>query len=76
MSKKWFNFGAGWIKERDGKPFISCKANDKANDKGNVRIQAVNENGETVDIDSFVVFYNDKEKDNHPDVRFSFSIED
>ena len=77
MAKQYFNFGVGWVKESPrGDTYISCKANDEANDKGNVKLQAVNESGETVDIDSFVMFYNKKEKDSHPDVRFTFSIED
>jgi len=77
MSKQYFNFGVGWKKTGgDGKEYISCKANAEANDKGNVRLQAINQDGQTVDIESFVVFDNNKEKDNQPDVRFVFSIED
>lgn len=78
MSKQYFNFGVGWVRQNQkGEDYISCKANDKANDKGNVKLQAVDENGGVVDIDSFVVFYNtNKEKDSHPDVRFTFSIGD
>ena len=76
MSKQYFNFGVGWTKtNKNGDEYISCKANSEANDKGNVRLQAVNENGETVEIESFVVFYNKKEKDSQPDVRFVFSLD-
>lgn len=77
MSKQYFNFGVGWVKtDQSGKSYISCKANSEANDKGNVRLQAVAANGEVQNIESFVVFYNDnKEKESHPDVRFTFSIE-
>lgn len=76
MSKQYFNFGVGWVRQdQNGGDYISCKANSEANDKGNVKLQAVNENGQVVDIDSFVMFYNKKEKDSHPDVRFTFSIE-
>lgn len=78
MSKQYFNFGVGWVrKDQKGQEYISCKANDKANDKGNVKLQAVAEDGSVVNIDSFVAFYNTaKDKDTHPDVRFTFSIED
>ena len=77
MSKKYFNIGAGWVREKqNGEEYISCKANSLANDKGNVKLQAINEDGETVSIDSFVMFYNsDKKNDSHPDVRFVFSID-
>lgn len=77
MSKQYFNFGAGWKREnQNGQEYISCKANSEANDKGNVRIQAVNESGEVVDIESFVVLPNDKKtKDGQPDFRFVFSLE-
>lgn len=74
--KQYYNIGAGWIRDKDGRTYISCMANDKANDKGNVTLQAVNEHGEAVPIKSFVAFYNDKEKDNQPDVRFVFTLDD
>lgn len=77
MSKQYFNFGVGWKKtNQKGDEYISCKANSEANNKGNVTLFAKNESGEEVQIDSFVVFTNNKEKDSHPDVRFVFSIED
>lgn len=78
MSKKtYYNFAAGWEKQKDdGTRYISCKVNEAKDKFGAVKIQAVNENGETLDIDNFVVLYNDKERDSHPDVRFSFSTED
>ena len=77
MSKQYFNIGAGWVRtNQNGEEYISCKANDKANDKGNVRLQAVNEESKAVDIESFVMFYNkNKEKDSHPDVRLVFSLD-
>ena len=77
MSKQYFNMGVGWKKTlKNGDEYYSCKANTEANDKGNVRLQAVNQHGETVDIENFVIFYNKKEKDTHPDVRLVFSLEE
>lgn len=75
--KQYFNIGAGWERtDQNGNEYISCRANSQANDKGNVKLQAVNENGETVNIESFAMYYNkDKDKDSHPDVRFVFSID-
>jgi hypothetical protein len=76
--RKFFNFGVGWVKSGKNGDFISCRANDKAESKyNNVRLQAVNEDGEVVDVTNFVVFYNaNKERENQPDVRFCFSLED
>lgn len=75
-TKQYFNIGAGWTKSYNGKDYISCRANSEANEKGNVRLQAVNQNGETVDIESFAMYWNDEKKsENSPDVRFVFSID-
>lgn len=76
MEKQYFNLGAGWVKQGKNGEYISCQANKEADGNGKVRLQAVNENGETVDISNFVIFYNkNKKKENHPDINLFFTLD-
>lgn len=73
-SKKYHQFAVGWLKKsKDGGEYVSASANGKTM---KVKLLAQLENGETVEVSSFAMFFNkNKNKESHPDVQFSFTTE-
>lgn len=74
-NRKYVNFAAGWLKSKDnGEEYISATTKSK-NRKG--ALYYVDENEMTHEIDSFAVFFNTKkQKENHPDVQFTFLVDE
>lgn len=69
---KYTQFAVGWLKEKkDGNQYISAKANGKLQ---KVKLLLQTEDGNTVPVDSFAVFFNsEKPSEKAPDVQFVFS---
>lgn len=74
-NKKYYQIAVGWLKQgKDGSEYVSASANGKST---KVKLLAQLENGQTVEVNSFAMFFNkNKKKDSHPDVQFSFTTED
>lgn len=72
QNSKYQEFAAGWIKKsKAGVEFISAVADNK---RTKTKIYLENEDGSTVEVSNFVVFFNENKKnENSPDVRFVFS---
>lgn len=72
--KTYVNFAAGWLKkDRNGDEYVSASADGK-NQKTKLFVEL--ENGETVQVGNFAMFFNkNKQKDNHPDVSFTFTLD-
>lgn len=71
---KYVNFAVGWLKQRqNGEQYISATSQGN-NQKGKLIYQ--DENGNQHDLSSFAVFFNNnKKKETHPDVQFTFTSE-
>ena len=72
MSRKYHTFAVGWQKEHNTKgPFLSCSPS--GNKEGKIKLKAELSDGRTVDIDSFVVWFNnEKPSEKFPDAQFVF----
>ena len=75
MNKKYINFGVGWLKNtQKGDEYISATSKGK-NQKGKLMYE--DENGDSYEVSSFAVFFNNnKKKADHPDVQFTFSVDE
>ena len=69
---KSIQFAAGWLNQtKDGNQYIACKANGQ---KAKVKLMVQTEDGETIQVNSFAVFFNgEKQNEKAPDVQFVFN---
>jgi len=72
FQKKTYNtFASGWLKESEKGQYISATANGE---KAKIKLFAQLEDGTTVPINNFAVFFNsEKENEKAPDARFVFT---
>lgn len=74
MSKKYLNFGVGWVRSGPKGEFIACKANGEMQ---KVKMKLELEDGtELYPDDFFVNFSQDKKSEKSPDVSFSAVLEE
>ena len=72
--KKYHQFASGWLKTSPKGQYISGVANGE---KAKIKLFVELENGETVPVNSFAVFFAEtKEHDKQPDARFVFTTEE
>lgn len=66
--------GVGWLKtNKAGQEFVSGTMADK---KGKIKVFVETEDGSVLPVGNVFMFFNqDKQKDNHPDVRFVISTD-
>lgn len=74
MSKKYCNFASGWLKRTsNGGEYVSASVGDRSDI---ATLKATLKDGTEIDISSFAMFFNqNKKKDSHPDVNFTFTVE-
>lgn len=83
--RKFHNFAIGWLRQKTSKDgstqedYVSAvpvQANVKMNRPG-VKIIARMDNGEEVEIENFVMYFNgNKQNEKAPDVQFFFTTQD
>lgn len=69
--KQYLTFASGWLKDGKNGQYISATANGS---KAKVKLFAQLEDGSTVALDNFAVFFaGEKENEKAPDARFVFT---
>lgn len=69
--KVYHTFASGWLKDGKNGQYISAAANGP---KSKVKLFAQLEDGSTVPLDSFAVFFaTEKDNEKSPDARFVFT---
>jgi hypothetical protein len=69
--KVYYTFASGWLKDGKSGQYISATANGA---KSKVKLFAQFEDGSTVPIDNFAVFFaTEKDNEKSPDARFVFT---
>lgn len=69
--KQYHTFASGWLKDGKNGQYISATANGA---RSKVKLMAQLEDGTTVSLDSFAVFFaTEKDNDKSPDARFVFT---
>lgn len=71
QKKQYLTFASGWLKDGKNGQYISATANGA---KAKVKLLAQLEDGSTVAINSFAVFFaSEKDNEKSPDARFVFT---
>lgn len=75
MSKQYYKFAVGWLKEKDGRQYISGSANKDAEEP---KLLAELPDGTIIPVNSFFMNFNEfkgQKPKNAPDVKFVFTVE-